>query len=671
MHSEDERPRASSKRSIASDLAGKQQEISVTEFFEKNKHILGFDSRAKALLIGIKEAVDNSLDACEEAGVLPDIMVSVQRSDEDEEFHIIIEDNGPGIVHGMMPNVFGRLLFGSRFHAQCQSRGQQGIGISATVMYGNITTGKPARLMSKIEEEDTAWLMDITVDTKRNRPNVTNDQPFIWPDKEHGTRIEYYIRGRYVKGKQSIFEYLKNTAIVNPHAEIGYTDPDGRSYTFARATTKMPPKPKEVKPHIQGLEIGDMMRLARDTKQKTVKSFLKNDFSRISERVANEILERSEIGERTKPSSLGREEARRLIAAVAKVKIMAPPTDCLSPIGEDLIKKGLKHVLEGQRPEYYAPPVTRAPRVANGNPFVVEAGIVYGGELPRDGQVSILRFANRVPLLYQQGACAITKAVESIDWRNYGLEQRGGRGIPYGPAIITVHIASTKVPFTSEGKEAVANLEEIQKEVGLALRLCARSLKSHLNKKERKKKTRAKFDVVQQILPEIASKSAAMLRRPVPSLDATITKIMNVVWIEPSSVMENGGLREVCYNIYNYTTSPKSFMLHSTLPRSCLNETVLDSRLVEVKEDGKTTWEIKDLAPSARTELRFQLDGELSDVFEETDIFVSGLNPAMIMGADPLPGDWGIKGMEISESDSYPEEEEDDEEQEEVLNDDY
>ncbi len=673
MHSDDgKNPKAAAqkgKRSIANDMAGKQQEISVTEFFEKNKHILGFDSRSKALLMGIKEAVDNSLDACEEAGVLPDISVSVERTDEEEEFRIVIEDNGPGIVHHMMPNVFGRLLFGSRFHAQRQSRGQQGIGISATVMYGNITTGKPAKIMSKVEEEETAWSMDITIDTKKNRPDVRNDQPFIWPEKEHGTRIEYYIRGRYVKGKQSVFEYLKNTAIVNPHAQLVYSDPEGKTYVFERATTRLPPKAKEVKPHIQGLEIGDMMRLARDSKQKTLKNFLKNDFSRISDRVANEILQLSQLNGDMRLSSLNRENVRDLVHAVSSVKIMAPPTDCLSPIGEDLIKKGLKHVLEGNRPEYYAPPVTRAPRVANGNPFVIEAGIVYGGELHSEGQVTILRFANRVPLLYQQGACAITKAVESIDWRKYGLEQRGGKGIPYGPAIIMIHIASTKVPFTSEGKEAVANLEEIGKEVALALRLCARSLKSHLNKKERKKKTRAKFDVVQQILPEIAEKSASMLGRPVPSLDSTITKIMNVVWIEPSSMMEKKGLRTVRYNIYNYTTSPKSFMLHSVLPKSCLNETIISDVLVEVTEEGKTTWKMEDLPPSACFELEFQLDGELSDVFGESDVFVSGLNPTMIMGAEPLPGDWGIKGMEISESENLPEEEED-EMEEEVLNDD-
>ncbi len=672
MHSDDgitKKAEPSRKRSVANDLAGKQQEISVTEFFEKNKHILGFDSRSKALLMGIKEAVDNSLDACEETGALPEISVSVERTQEDDEYRITIEDNGPGIVHNMMPNVFGRLLFGSRFHAHRQSRGQQGIGISATVMYGNITTGKPARVMSKIEEEDTAWVMDVTVDTKKNRPDVKNDNPFIWPDKVHGTRIEYYIRGRYIKGKQSVFEYLKNTAIVNPHAELTYTDPDGKSYIFARATSRMPPKSKEVKPHIHGLEIGDMMRLARDSKQKTLRNFLKNDFSRISDRVANDILEISGLKGELKTSTMTRDNCRDLVNAVSMVKIMAPPTDCLSPIGEDLIKKGLKHVLDGHRPEYYAPPVTRAPRVANGNPFVIEAGIVYGGELTSEGQVNILRFANRVPLLYQQGACVITKAVESIDWRKYGLEQRGGKGIPYGPAIIMVHVASTKVPFTSEGKEAVANIEEIGKEIALALRLCARSLKGHLNKKERRKKTRAKFDVVQQILPEIAEKSAKMLGRPVPSLDATITKIMNVVWVEPSSTTGKKGLRELRYNIYNYTTTPKSFMLHSVLPKSCLNETIMSDILLEVTEEGKTTWKVESLPPAACLELEFQLDGELSDVFEESDIFVSGLNPAMIMGAEQLPGDWGIKGMEISESDSYMDEEED-EIEEEVLDDD-
>ena len=487
------------KTAIAHKLAAKQQEISVTEFFEKNKQILGFDSRSKSLLMGIKEAVDNSLDACEEAGILPDVSVRIDRLN-DEDYCICIEDNGPGIVHKMMPNVFGRLLYGSRFHALRQSRGQQGIGISATVMYGNITTGKPAHVMSKIEGEDeVAWGMDIVIDTKTNRPIVTNDKAFEWEGKEHGTSIEYTIKGRYITGKQSVFEYLRDTAIVNPHAQITFRDPEGKRYVFERATDIMPPKPKEIKPHPEGMEIGDILKYASNTQQKTLKAFLKNDFSRITDRIATEICDRSGVNPDKSPAKVDREDAIKILKAIGEVKIMAPPTDCLSPIGDTLIKKGLMHVLEGLRPEYYATPVTRSPKAVNGNPFIVEAGIVYGGDIPSDGQVQILRFANRVPLLYQQGACAITKAISDMDWRRYGLEQRGGKGIPFGPAIILVHVASTKVPFTSEGKEAIASYPELISEIGLALRLCARNLKSHLNKMERKKKTHAKFEIVQEI----------------------------------------------------------------------------------------------------------------------------------------------------------------------------
>lgn len=654
------------KTATAVKLASKQQEISVTEFFEKNKQILGFDSRSKSLLMGIKEAVDNSLDACEEAGFLPDVSVSIERLN-DEDYRIKIEDNGPGIVHKMMPNVFGRLLYGSRFHALRQSRGQQGIGISATVMYGNITTGKPAHVISKIEGDDeVAWGMDIVIDTKTNRPIVTNDKAFTWEGKEHGTSIEYTIKGRYITGKQSVFEYLKDTAIVNPHAQITFHDPDGTKYVFERATDIMPPKPKEIKPHPEGMEIGDLMKYASNSAQKTVRAFLKNDFSRITDRLASEILEKSGVNGEKKPDKITREEAIEILAAIKTSKIMAPPTDCLSPIGDTLIKKGLMHVLDGLRPEYYATPVTRSPKAVNGNPFVVEAGIVYGGDIPSDGQVQILRFANRVPLLYQQGACAITKAISEMDWRRYGLEQRGGKGIPYGPAIILVHVASTKVPFTSEGKEAVASFPELQSEIGLALRLCARNLKSHLNKMERKKKTHAKFEIVQEILPDMAEKAANHLGRPVPNLDMTITRIMNVVWVE-STVKKDKKSRTVTYTVYNYTTLPRTMMLHAALPKEAVNLTLFSNdHFVDMNDEGKANWEIKDLEPSKHIEISFELKGDMADTFDADDIYFSGLNPAMVMGADQLPGDWGIKGMEITQTDEgdYVEDDEEEDSQE-------
>lgn len=640
------------KTAIAHKLATKQQEISVTEFFEKNKQILGFDSRSKSLLMGIKEAVDNSLDACEEAGILPDVEVTVEKVG-DEEYQITIEDNGPGIVHKMMPNVFGRLLYGSRFHALRQSRGQQGIGISATVMYGNITTGKPAHVESLIEGDDeVAWGMDIVIDTKTNRPIVTNDKAFTWEGKEHGTRVQYTIKGRYITGKQSVFEYLKNTAIVNPHAQVVFHDPEGKKYLFERATDIMPPKPKEIKPHPEGMEIGDVLKYASNSSQKTVTAFLKNDFSRITDRIAKEILEKSKVDGEKKPEKLTRNDAIAILDAIKTTKIMAPPTDCLSPIGDNLIKKGLMHVLDGLRPEYYATPVTRSPKAVNGNPFVVEAGIVYGGDIPSEGQVQILRFANRVPLLYQQGACAITKAISEMDWRRYGLEQRGGKGIPFGPAIILVHVASTKVPFTSEGKEAVAGFPELQSEIGLALRLCARNLKSHLNKMERKKKTHAKFEIVQEILPDMAKKAAEHLGRPVPNLDMTITRIMNVVWVEPSVKKDGKKARTITYKIYNYTNLERTFRLHAQLPKECVNLSLFSHPLfLDMNEEGKANWEVPNIAPSTHVEISFELKGDMADTFDADDIYFSGLNPVMVMGAEMLPGDWGIKGMEIVETD--------------------
>ncbi len=656
-------------RATAEQLADKQHEISVTEFFEKNKQILGFDSRAKSLLMGVKEAVDNSLDACEEAEFLPDIIVKVSKVGE-EEYTVSIEDNGPGIVHRAMPNVFGRLLYGSRFHAMRQSRGQQGIGISATVMYANVSTGKPAHIASRIEgENEVAWEMDIAVDTKTNRPIVTNDRAFPWMEKAHGTKIEYTTKGRYVTGRQSIFEYLKETAIVNPHARIEFHDPEGKIWTFERATETMPPKAAEIKPHPAGMEIGDMMNYSSQSEQKTVKDFLKNDFCRMTDRLASEICAKAGVAPGSAPKDLGREGSMKLISAIAETRIMAPPSECLSPIGDVLIKKGLMHILDGMRPEYYATPVTRPAHAVNGNPFTVEAGIVYGGDIPSDGQVTIMRFANRVPLLYQQGADIITKAVSEFDWRRYGLEQRGGKGIPYGPAIILVHVASTKVPFTSEGKEAIASMPEIEEEILAALRLVARNLKSHLNKMERKSKTHEKFDIVQKILPNLAEKVSTQLGRPVPDLSRTITKIMNVVWIEPSKKKtEDKKGYEISYSIYNYTVRPHTFMLHMALPEDSIGESVTGSPMFDsVGDGGKTQWVVRDIAPSESVNLSFVLTGDMADTFDPDDVYVSGINPVIVMGAEALPGDWGIKGMEITETDDVVPDDGTEEEEKEEL----
>ncbi len=639
---------------IAHEMAKKQREISVAEFFEKNRHILGFDSLTKSLVVSVKEAVDNALDACEEARILPEIYVEIQQVGKDE-YRMIVEDNGPGIVRKNIPLVFGKLLYGSRFHAMRQSRGQQGIGISAVVLYGQLSSGKPARIISKIKEDEVAYEVLLTINTKKNEPKIIKEEPIIW-DREQGTRVEVVMRARYTRGKQSVYEYLQQTAIVNPHAQITFVEPDGKKTVFKRVTQELPPPVREIKPHPHGIELGEFINMARSTKTYRLTSFLTTEFSRVSPKIAEKICKLAYLYGDMRPQELSLSEAKRILDAFSKVKLMAPPTDCLSPIGETLIKKGLKNVLGSLRPGFYAQPITREPKVYGGNPFIVEAGMVYGGELPKDQPVRILRFANRVPLLYQQGADVITKAISNIDWRRYGLEQRGGEGIPVGPAVILVHVASTRVPFTSEAKEAIAEVPEIREEIELALKALGRQLKMYRVKKERKKKLSEKFFIVSKILPEIARKSAEIVEKPVPRLEPVISKIMNVIWID-EEITGRDGYVDIRVRIANFTEKPQKFTLYADYPLGNIVET--DGSI----EDDYIKWEIV-IDPVSYQYHSFTLS-EASG-YTETNYYIDGINPSKVIGAEPLPGDWRIK---IDFVESIDEESEDVEENEEYTED--
>jgi DNA topoisomerase-6 subunit B len=632
--------------SIAHELAKKQKEISVSEFFEKNKQILGFDSLTRALITTVKEAVDNSLDACEDAGVLPEILVRLEKM-ENNEYRVTVEDNGPGIVKKQVANVFARLLYGSRFHTRAQRRGQQGIGVSAVVMYSQLTTGKAAKVRSKISDEDVAYEVELILDTKKNKPDIISEDYVIW-DRPHGTSFQVHIKGKYVTGKQSVFEYLKGVAIVNPHSKITFVPPEGNTVVFERASEQVPPPTKEVKPHPEGVELGELLSMAKYTESLKMTSFLNTEFSRISYRVAREICEITGVPPDQRPDRMTLEQAGAILEAIKRVRIMSPETDCLSPIGETLIRKGLKNVLGGLKAEFYAPPVTREPKVFAGNPFIVEVGIVYGGELNKEDPVQILRFANRVPLMYQQGACAITQSIEAVDWRRYGLEQRGGQGIPFGPAIILVHVASTKIPFTSESKEAVANVPEIREEIELALKACARRLKTHLNKAAKRGKAKVKFEIVQDIIPMIAEKSAKIVGKPVPDIAGTITKIMNVVWID-DEVRSEKKKQVVTVRIFNYTPKSQSFHLHMLVPYDKMDPKSLREKPIEMRDGDKVTWDIKRLQSTAVFELSFELAGVTAEQYAENEIYVSGIDPASIIGVEVLPGDWDLEHLKITE----------------------
>ena len=483
-------------RQTAEQLAKKQREISIAEFFERNRHLLGFDNKRKALLTVVKEAVDNALDACEEAGVLPEVQVEIIEMGKDR-FRVKIEDNGPGIVKKQIPNIFAQLLYGSKFHTMKQGRGQQGIGISAAVLYSQLTTGRAAKIISKTLKQDEANYFELRIDTKTNKPEIANESKKEWK-KDHGTKVELDIEATYQKGDQSVDAYMKETAIVNPHATLIYTTPKAEQFIFARAIDKLPRESKEIKPHPYGVELGIMQKMLKVTESRTLQSFLTNEFSRVGSGTAKEICQKAGLQTNIKPHELNLAQIEKLMEGIEKTKIIAPSTDCIVPIGAEQLERGLKKEIQA---EFYAA-VTRSPTIYRGIPFVIECAIAYGGEQQKDHSIRLLRFANRVPLLYQQSAGAIFKAVVQTSWRHYGLNQSSG-ALPQGPVTLAVHMASVWPPFTSEAKEAIAHYPEIIKEIKLALQECGRKLGSYISKKKRIHAESQKRSYIEKYIPHV------------------------------------------------------------------------------------------------------------------------------------------------------------------------
>ncbi len=615
----------------AEEISSKQKQISISEFFEKNKHFLGFDTLPRAIITAVKESVDNSLDACEEARILPDIRVEIRRTKGDE-LELITQDNGPGIPRDAIENVFGKFLLGSRFHAIRQTRGQQGIGITGVVMYSQLTTGSKTHVVSKIRSDSSAVYVDLGVDTKKNKAIKSGEKRDIWIDEKsgeevsHGLRIKTNMKAKYQRGKKSVFQYLRMTSIVNPHASISLTvfDKEGlivEEGHWIRTSNKLPRVVEEIKPHPHGIQLGTLQRMLREATDRRMTSFLKHNFSGVSPRAAKEILEMAEVEESRTPKRIKSEEAKEMISAFKTVKLLKPPMDCLSPIEDLLIKKGLSKAIDSR----FASTVTRNPSVSEGNPFQIEVGLVFGGDLTADGPIEILRFANRVPLMYQQGGCLLTKALEAVNWKSYGLEQPGGSGIPKGPAAVLVHLASTNVQFTSEAKEAVSYNEEVFDEIRKAMLEVGRGLKNHLKKSSQRQKAKEKFELVNIILPEISKKSSELLGREEPDLAPVITQIMNAVFLEEILSWDKERRLSMCsISIHNYTARARAYTILAKWPESMETSMEFNPRGGRKEARGLWAWRLDTLDPGTSTLLEFGISGLSKGDWNEADIFFRG-----------------------------------------------
>jgi DNA topoisomerase-6 subunit B len=521
----------------AAEMGARQREISVSEFFTKNRHLLGFDNPRKALLTCVKEAVDNALDACEEAGILPEVVVKLEVASNGDappspsqanRFKITVIDYGPGIVRQQIPPIFAKLLYGSKFHRLRMSRGQQGIGISAAGMYAQLTTGKPVQIISRTSARTPAHYFEVQIDTKKNEPRILEKKQIDW-ENHRGTQVTLEIEGRYQKGRASVDEYLEQVAIANPHVKLVYQTPEGETKEYPRTIQELPPQPREIKPHPYGIEFGMLLKMLHDTKSHSLVGFLSSDFSRVSSNLGRDICKAAKLSPDTRPRDIHGAAAETLYKTIQATKIMAPPSNCIAPIGEKAILHGLYKQIKG---DFYTA-VTRPPAVYRGNPFIIEAGLAYGkGPEPEadkpehptmplaegedhgedDNELArVIRYANRVPLLYQQSACATFKAALDTTWRNYGVAQSKG-ALPAGPMVIFVHMASVWVPFTSESKEAIADYDEIRKEIKLALQECGRRLGIFLRRREHAKSEFRRRNIFELYIEEVVEACSRLKR---------------------------------------------------------------------------------------------------------------------------------------------------------------
>ena len=486
--------------------------LSPAEFIRRHSELTGFHNPARALYQTIRELVENSLDASDAKGILPWIYISIREmpgaagvNGGRSRYVVTVEDNGVGVPVSNMAEAFGKVFYSSKYIIR-QTRGMYGLGVKAAVLYGQMTVGSPVEVISSVRNSSYTYMMRIMIDTSKNEPKVVEKGEWEKKARWHGTRVTIMLEGDWSRSRSKILEYVRRTAVIAPYAEIILETPDGRILVYPRTTRIMPKPPREAKPHPHGVDIEDLKQIIANSKASTLKELLITEFQSIGEKTANDFLSKYGFNPNLNPKKLlerGMEGMlMKLVDALTEYSFKAPKSDYLSPIGESLIKEGLRRMFN---PEWVEA-VTRNPRAYKGHPFIVEVGLAYGGSIEPREEPLILRYANKIPLLYSEKEDVIYHVVNSINWRNYNVE------FP-APLIILVHIASTKVPYKGMGKESISDVPEIENEIKNAVQEVARKLKSYLSRKAREEELARKSETLARYIPEVAW-SLAVLSKP-------------------------------------------------------------------------------------------------------------------------------------------------------------
>lgn len=498
---------------------GKITSSSTAEYFSKNLQQVGFSSQTKAILTTLKEAVDNSLDACEENGILPEINVLVEKVGQgslknSDQVRIRVDDNGPGIEADDVPKVFGEYLASSKFGRGRCSRGQQGIGISAATTWAQLTSATGARVISKTKGMRKALSVLVEVDIKNNKGVIKEKQMIDW-DRPSGTQVEFLVDGRIqLNGEAGLLSYLTGTTLVNPHLTLCYKVQDSEPVEIQRVSTTVPRVPDATEPHPHTMKLGEFIAHSHLFGRVKVSSWLKKGFSRIHEGVIKDLTTtgglKASLFEKN-VDALNETEFKDLFVAIQNTKLMAPSTNSVLAVGEESMAKSIKRL---GRIDFFSV-VSRKPAICDFKPVLVEVAMarLEDRSVESDSQVQVLRFANRVPLQFDKSACAIARAIESVNWRSYGLGQPKD-SFPLGPYIIAVSVVSPFIKFKNASKETIDGSDELVEEIRRALMQAGQKLAKHIRKEIKENELEEKIRHIEQFGPILVQGLARVAKAP-------------------------------------------------------------------------------------------------------------------------------------------------------------
>ncbi|KAJ4724172.1 DNA topoisomerase 6 subunit B [Melia azedarach] len=436
-------------------------------------------------------------------------------------YRVTCKDNGRGMPHDDIPNMFGRVLSGTKYGLK-QTRGKFGLGAKMALIWSKMSTGLPIEISSSMGGQNFTSFCRLDIDIHKNIPHVHLHEKRENKDRWHGAEIQVVIEGNWTTYRSKILHYMRQMAVITPYAQFLFkfiSDTADKNVTirFARRTDVMPPVPVETKHHPSSVDLLLIKRLIAETSKQTLLQFLQHEFVNIGKALAERLI--GEMGPEFSPKmpvkSLTSQQIVRINQLFRQAKFDDPSGDCLSPAGEYNLRLGIIKELHPDMVATYS----GSAQVFEGHPFIVEAGVSVGGKDVKQG-LNIFRFANRIPLLFEQGGDVVTRtAMKRINWSSYKINQAQDK------IGVFVSIVSTKIPFKGTGKEYIGDdISEIATAVKSAIKQCCLQLKSKIVKKmqareqQERKRNLSKYipdatNAVYDVLKEISQFHASKKRR--------------------------------------------------------------------------------------------------------------------------------------------------------------